>query len=274
MHQPGMEQEGLAFPEGVDHAMEEAHEEGGVEAHRSRGIQQHHQPQWLLLALPPGQIDRRAAMGHAAMDGAAEVQPPAAPSRPLAPHQPRAHGVGEALGQFMGARDFVGIGDVAQVLLRERFGGGSAGRPLVGVGGAVAGLVRLPLRRLRRRRTYSRPGPRSSACGLRPANLPSWERRAASASCRAPANRRRRSRRTSPSRHGWRRTAPSAPAAAIPPAPPSARPAASARPASPPARRQSRCHAGCARNPPGVVGVHRRSAPKVLRSVGLHFQAR
>ena len=82
--------------------MQEAHEERGVEAHRAGGIEQDHEPQRLDLAPAPDEIDRRAAMGDAAMDGAAQVEPPAAPAHLLAAHQPRPHRTGEPRGERMG----------------------------------------------------------------------------------------------------------------------------------------------------------------------------
>src|SRR5262245_50617864 len=101
-----MEQEGLALPEGIDSAMEETHEESRVETHGSRSVQQDDEPQRLLLAMSPGEIDRRTAMGDAAVDRAAKIEPPPTPACPLAPHQARAHGMGEACGQLVGFRDF------------------------------------------------------------------------------------------------------------------------------------------------------------------------
>ena len=65
-----MKDEGLGLAEGVDHAVHEAQEEGRVEAHRARRVEQDHEAQRLGLAPAPDQIDRRAAMGDAAMDGA------------------------------------------------------------------------------------------------------------------------------------------------------------------------------------------------------------
>ena len=99
MREPRVEHEGLGLAEGIDHAVQEAHEERGVEAHRAGGVEQHDQPQRLDLAPPPDEIDRRAAMRDAAVDGAAQVEPPPAPARLLAAHQPRPHGAGEPRGE-------------------------------------------------------------------------------------------------------------------------------------------------------------------------------
>ena len=40
-----------------------------------------------VLAPSPGEIDRRATMGDAPVDGAPKIQPPSRPARPLAPDE-------------------------------------------------------------------------------------------------------------------------------------------------------------------------------------------
>src|SRR6266567_2158193 len=80
MRKPRVEHEGLGLAERVDHAMQEADEERGVEAHRARGIEQNHEAQRLDLALAPDKFDRRAAVRDAAMDGAAQIESPSAPA--------------------------------------------------------------------------------------------------------------------------------------------------------------------------------------------------
>ena len=205
MDEAGVEHEGLGLAEGVDHAVQEAHEERGVEAHRARGVEQHHQAQRLRLAPAPDEIDRRAAMGDAAMDGAAQIEPAAAPPRPLAPHQARPHARARRAASACARGDLVGIDDVADV--GRPPGSRRATRPR-------AGRAR---RRLSpsspRRSTWSgRPGVRlrRGRCGRRRGG-PAAAGRAAAASARGarrgPARRRRRSRRSAPSPSAWRRTA-------------------------------------------------------------------
>ena len=50
----------------------------------------------LVLALAHDQADRHAAMADVAVDGAAEIEPVAAPAGEVAARQPRAHDAGEA----------------------------------------------------------------------------------------------------------------------------------------------------------------------------------
>ena len=212
VRKPRVEHEGLGLAERIDDAVQEAHEERGVEAHRARGIEQHDEPQRLDLAAAPGEIDRRAAMRDVAMDGAAQVEAAPAPAHLLAPHQPRAHACGRAAPRARCvARDLVRIDDVAQVGGRDasrrarRLRGGRARRRVVAVVVAPLDVIRQAERCLRhaacadaaRRRLCCRAGapPASARCA-----------------CRARASRPRRSRRTSPSPNGSRRTARAAPA--------------------------------------------------------------
>ena len=145
MREPGVEDESLGLAEAVDHAMQEADEERGVEAHRAGGVEQHDEPQRLDLAAAPGEIDQRAAMGDVAMDGAAQVEPAAAPAHLLAANKPRAHGAGKPRRQRVGRRDLVGIDDVAEVRGRQRFGARGAFAAAAAFGGAVAVAVGAPL---------------------------------------------------------------------------------------------------------------------------------
>src|SRR5262247_1431741 len=46
----GVEDEGLGLPKGIDHTVQEAHEERGVEAHGAGGVEQEHETQRLDLA--------------------------------------------------------------------------------------------------------------------------------------------------------------------------------------------------------------------------------
>ena len=68
VRQPGVEYERLRLLECIDNAVQEAHEERGVEVHRSRGVKQHDQPQRLHLAATPNQIEQRATMRDVAAD--------------------------------------------------------------------------------------------------------------------------------------------------------------------------------------------------------------
>src|SRR5580704_6655388 len=52
----GVKDEGFGFAERLDDAMQEADEKRGVEAHRARRIEQHHETQRFYLAAAPGQI--------------------------------------------------------------------------------------------------------------------------------------------------------------------------------------------------------------------------
>ena len=88
MREPGVKHEGFRFAERIDHAMQEADEERGVEVHRTGGVEQHYKPQWLGLAPPEGEIDRHPAVRHAAVNGSPHVEPPSAAPHPLTPNQP------------------------------------------------------------------------------------------------------------------------------------------------------------------------------------------
>jgi hypothetical protein len=113
MGKPCVEHESLRLAEGVDHAMHEAHEEGCVEVHRAGGVEQHDEAQRLVLAPAPGEIDRRAAVRHAAVDGTAQIKARPTPARLFAPHQPRAHDAGEPLGECFSLGDVGRVNDVA-----------------------------------------------------------------------------------------------------------------------------------------------------------------
>ncbi len=115
MRKARVKDEGFRLVEIVDDAMQEAHEERCVEAHRARRVEKHDEAERLLLALPPEQLDRRAAVRDAAVDGAADVETAALPTRPLAPHEPCAHALGEAGGERVRLRDRLRIDDVADV---------------------------------------------------------------------------------------------------------------------------------------------------------------
>ena len=141
-----MEDERLGLAEGVDHAVQEADEERGVEAHRAGGVEQHDEAQRLDLAPAPDELDRRSAMGDVAVDGAAQIEAPAAPPRPLAAHQPRPHARGPAARRARGSRR----------PRRDRRCG--AGRPpqSFGARGAFAAAAAVGGARRRRRRCAAR----------------------------------------------------------------------------------------------------------------------
>ena len=191
MREPGVEHEGLGLAERIDHAVQEAHEERGVEAHRAGRIEQHDEPQRLDLAPAPGEIDRRAAVADIAVDGAAQVEPPAAPAHLLAPHEPRPHGAREPRGERVGARDLGRIGDVAQVGRRAGSRRCEAPsrrpRPSAAASSPLSALRRdrAGPRRLARRRP--RPMRRSGAL---PAGMPGQA--SARGACRARARTRRK----------------------------------------------------------------------------------
>src|SRR5580700_4863291 len=110
-----VEHERFGFAKRVDDTVQEADEERGVEAHRARRVEQHDKPQRLDLAPAPGEIERHAAMRHIAMNGAAQIDPPAATTDLVAAHEPRAHDPGEPRCERMRRRNLFGIDDVAQI---------------------------------------------------------------------------------------------------------------------------------------------------------------
>ena len=228
MREPRVEHEGFRLAEGVDHAMQEAHEERGVEAHRAGGVEQEDQPQRPDLAAAPGEVEQRAAVGDVAVDGAAQIETAAAPAHALAAHQPRAHDAGEPRGQLMRLRDIGGIDDVAQIGARQVL----VARGALAFAAAVAGEVALLVAALD---MVGHPGLAATRADIleRARGLPVGERRAAPAFAPCgrcgPANRRRRSRRIAASRNAWRRTARAAPVAAGPASRPPARSGSPAR---------------------------------------------
>ncbi len=102
--------------------MDETQEHAGVHAHRAGGIEQHHQAQRLLLALPLDEADRHAAVADIFVNGTAQVEPVAAPPRQIAAGQPRAHGFGEPRRGGVGSLDLVGIRHVAEIDFRKVVG--------------------------------------------------------------------------------------------------------------------------------------------------------
>ena len=116
-----MKQERFGLVEFVEHAVDEAYEQAGVEAHGAGGVEQHDQPQGPALPLAPHQLDRHAAMGNVAPDGAPQIDAPALVARPLAPTEPSAHLPGKTHGQRVRLRDGVRVGDLAKVRLRQAF---------------------------------------------------------------------------------------------------------------------------------------------------------
>ena len=110
-----MEQKRLGLAKLVQHAMDEAQEHAGIHAHRARRVEQHHQPQRLLLALPPDEGDRYAAMADIAVDGPPEIEPVAAPPRQVPAGQPRAHGLCQLRRDLVGLPDLLGVGHLAEI---------------------------------------------------------------------------------------------------------------------------------------------------------------
>src|SRR5580693_8565466 len=152
----GVKDECFGFAERVDDAVQEADEERGVEAHRARCIEQHHEPQRFDLAAAPGEIERHAAMGDIAMNGAAQIEPPAAAADLLAAHQARAHDAGKSRRQRVCGRNLFGIDDVAQIGRRQIFNarGALAAAPALGLRLAVA--IALPLDMIRQAERFLR----------------------------------------------------------------------------------------------------------------------
>src|ERR1700734_2254578 len=136
----GVKDKGFGFAEGFHDAVQEAHEERSVEAHRARGIEQHHEPQRLYLAAAPGEIERHAAMRHVTVDGAAQIEPPAAFADLFAAHQACAHDAGKPRRERMCRRNLFGVDDVAQIGCREIFDarGALAAAPALGLRFTVA----------------------------------------------------------------------------------------------------------------------------------------
>src|SRR5262249_21160591 len=143
--------------------------------HRAGAVEQHDQPQRLHLAPAPDQIDGRAAMADVAMDGAPQVEPPPAPPRLLAPHQPRPHAMRKPLGERVGLRDLLGIDDMAHAGTGQPPSRRARGRLLAWPGDPVAAppVARLDmiggaLRAGSRRALHRRPSPlRYAGCMLR-----------------------------------------------------------------------------------------------------------
>src|SRR5580704_5714092 len=115
VREAGVEHERLGFAKRIDDAVQKADKERGVEAHRARRIEQDHEPQRFDLASAPGEIERHAAMGDIAMNGAAKIDAPTAAADLVAAHQPRAHDPGEPRRQRVGGGDVFRIDDMAKV---------------------------------------------------------------------------------------------------------------------------------------------------------------
>src|SRR5580704_6486960 len=117
----GVEHERFGFAERIDHTVQEANEERGVEAHRAGGIEQHDEAQRFDLAPAPSEFERHSAVRHIAMNGAAQIEPPAAAADLVAPHEARPHDASEPRCERMGRRNLFGIDDMAQVGCRQIF---------------------------------------------------------------------------------------------------------------------------------------------------------
>ena len=108
-----VEDEGFRLAEIVDHAMEEADEERGVEAHRAGRVEEDDEAEGFRLPPSPGEFYRRPAMGDAAVDGPPEVETAAAAAKLGATDEPGAHRPCQPRGQGVGLCDLFGIDDMA-----------------------------------------------------------------------------------------------------------------------------------------------------------------
>src|SRR5262245_18779932 len=117
-----MEQEGVGLSEMVKHAVDEAHEHAGVQAHGARDIEQDHEPQRLWLPAAPHQVDRHTAVADVATHAAPQVEAGALCARALAPGEPPAHLAGEARRQGVGLGNGFRVGDLAEVRFGEMLG--------------------------------------------------------------------------------------------------------------------------------------------------------
>src|SRR5215470_8956266 len=117
MRETRMKQECVRLAEVVEHAVHEAHEDAGIEAHGARDVEQDHQSQWFLLAAAPHEIDRHSTAADIATDGAAYVEASSLALCALAPGEPRAHLSGKPRCERVGFRDGLGVGDSAEVRL-------------------------------------------------------------------------------------------------------------------------------------------------------------
>ena len=201
MGEPRVEQEGLGLAELVEHAVDEAQEDAGVHAHRAGGVEQDDEPERLFLALAPHQADRHAAMADVAVDGAAQIEPVAAPAGEVAAGQPRAHDAGETRGDGVRLGDLGGIGDLAEIRLGEVFGARGAFR--AAFAGAVAACLVVVDRAIWSSAAAGALLAASSCRLFSDGVVGAWparrsSRRASGRAC--PARRRRRGRRISPSR--------------------------------------------------------------------------
>src|SRR5262249_25477789 len=82
---------------------------------RARRVEQHDQAERPDLAAAPDNVDRRAAMRHAAMNGTPQIEPPSAAADLLAAHQPGAHDPGEPPGQRVRLCNVGRIDDMTEV---------------------------------------------------------------------------------------------------------------------------------------------------------------
>src|SRR5579862_393995 len=156
VRQAGVKHEGFRLAKSVDHAVQETHEERGIEAHGARGVEQHDEPQRLYLAAAPCQIEQRAAVRDIAVNSAAQVEPPAAAANLLAANEPRAHDASEPCSKRVGRGDVLGFDDVAQVGGPQRFGARGALAAAAVAGCAFAAAVGAPLDMIRQPKRFLR----------------------------------------------------------------------------------------------------------------------
>jgi hypothetical protein len=105
----------------VEHAMHEAHEHAGIEAHGTGDVEQDHQPQRLVLSAAPHEIDWHPAVADVATDGAAHIEASALALHAPAPGESGAHFFGKPRRQGVGFGDGLRVGDFAEVRLRQLF---------------------------------------------------------------------------------------------------------------------------------------------------------
>src|SRR5262249_52479130 len=103
-------------------AMQKADEERGVKAHGTGGIEQNDEAQRFDLAPPPGEVDGRPTVRDVAVNGAAQVEPPAAPAYLVAPDEPRTHAAGKTCRERVRRGHVLRVDDMAHVGLHQRFG--------------------------------------------------------------------------------------------------------------------------------------------------------
>src|SRR5262245_47915275 len=137
MGEPSMEHESFRFTERIDHAMQETHEERGVEVHRAGGIEEEHKPQRPDLAAAPREIHQRAAMRYISVNCVPQIETPSAPTHTLASHQSRPHYARKPRRERVRLRDIGRLDNMAQIHACEVF----AARGAFTLAAAITGIV-------------------------------------------------------------------------------------------------------------------------------------